>query len=85
MGNGGDIDHHRVLQTPFNIADTRLDHTLLFTSGMVFGVFLEVAQLPRFTDRLAQARTLGLAQEEQFLFRARAPWTVIGYLVMLML
>ncbi|MNN82705.1 hypothetical protein D3C81_1996660 [compost metagenome] len=36
---------------------------------MVFGVFLEVAQFARFADGLAQARALGLAQEQVLLFQ----------------
>src|SRR5690606_3083732 len=35
VGNGGNVDHYRVLQAAFDIADTRLDHALFFTGSVV--------------------------------------------------
>ena len=58
---GGHVDHLGILQAPFDIADPRLDHALLFAGGVVLGVLLEVTQLTRLGDGLGDLRTqLGL-------------------------
>src|SRR5690606_15584415 len=64
---------HRVLQTALDVTDARLDHALLLAGSVVLGVFLEVTQLTRLGDRLAQRRTTHLGQVSQFFFQgARA-------------
>src|SRR5690606_8404133 len=69
MGNGRDIDHDRMLQSSFDITNTRLDHTLLLARSMVLGVFLEIPQFTRRTDLLTEFRTHDLGQVSQFFFQ----------------
>lgn len=82
MGNGGHIDDLRILQTAFDITDSCLDHTLLFPGGMVFGILLEVAQFARLGDRWVICGRSSVFRCLSSSSSARAPWTVIGNLVM---
>src|SRR3989344_1311113 len=68
-GNGRDIDDLRVLHAPFDITDTRLNHTLLLASSVVFGVFFKVTQLAGRADVLAELRTHDLGQVGVFFFQ----------------
>ena len=67
--NGRHIDDHRVLHAAFDVTDPRLDHTLLLTGSVVFGVFLQVTQLAGRTDVLAELRTDDFGQVSVLLFQ----------------
>ena len=69
MGNGGDVDDHRILQATLDITDARLNHALLLASGMIFGVLLEIAQFTCLTDVLTEFRTHDLGQVSQLFFQ----------------
>ncbi|MCY1178671.1 hypothetical protein D9M73_190360 [compost metagenome] len=68
MRDGGDIDDVGIGQLGLDIADSRLGHTLLLAGSMVFGVFLQISQLSRFSDGLTDLRALGL-EGFQFVFQ----------------
>src|SRR5690606_20018637 len=69
MRDAGDVDNLSVLQASLDITNARLDHALLLARGMVFGVFLEIAQLARLGDGLGDLRTQHGLQMLEFIFQ----------------
>src|SRR5690606_20735225 len=69
MRDAGDVDDLSVLQASLDITDARLDHALLLARGVVFGVFLEIAQLARLGDGLGDLRTQHGLQMLEFIFQ----------------
>ena len=66
MGNLGYINDLRIAKLAFNFLNAAFTKTLLLTRRVVFGVFLQVAMLPRFGNRFDDARAFVFFQVFQF-------------------